>query len=61
MGASKNAYFSVLHPFYLQRETEFESDLVHSSDKVVDFIFSVTEVTSFDEVIDDFSVSTGWG
>ena len=34
--------------------------LVHLSDEIVDLVFSVTEVTTFDEVIGDTSVTSSW-
>jgi len=34
--------------------------LVHLSDEIVDLVFSVTEVTTFNEVIGDTSVTSSW-
>ena len=37
------------------------SFLVHLSDEVVDLVFSVSEVTTFDEVVGDSSVAANGG
>jgi len=34
--------------------------LVHLSDEIVDLVFSVTEVTTFNEVVGDTSVTSSW-
>ena len=38
-----------------------EAVSVHASDKVVNFVFTVSEVTSFDEVVVNTSVTTSGG
>ena len=37
-----------------------ERFLVHLSDEIVDLVFSVTEVTTFNEVVGDTSVTSSW-
>ena len=34
--------------------------LVHTSDEVINLIFAITKVTTLDEVVDNFTVSTSW-